>query len=161
MRAVWAALAAVDVGTVPSSPEVLLADDLGSWLGAPAGKSSQQLWTRLRVATLGAIWQVRCERDAGSLQQGVSLARRAATLALSSVEAGIWRDWARAGDVAPASLPSMCAAWFRGFDVSITLEAFKQMWATPAYFCEVQEQQGHQPQLVLRLGGPLCPPLPD
>ena len=161
MRATWAALAGIDPGLVPSDAEVLLADNLEGWEDAPAGKPARRLWTRLRVATLGAIWQARCERDADGLLPGTTLARRAASLALASVEGSIRRDWARAVDVAPSALPPFCAAWFRGIDLTITLKAFKERWAVPGYFCEVVELGGHQPSLEIRLGGPLCPSLPD
>jgi hypothetical protein len=159
LREVWAALAQVPLDSVPCSAEVLLADRLDSWPDAPAGKGARQLWTRLRVATLGAIWQARCERAAGRLG-GPSLARRAATLALRSVVGGIQRDWARARGVDLASVPAMCAAWFRGFDASIPLESFKQSWASPPFFCEVEEVQGLPPQLLVHLGAAHCPPLP-
>jgi len=161
MREVWAHLADVSIGLVPAGADVLLADNLDSWPDAPVGKPARQLWTRLRVATLGAIWQARCERDAGGLLPGVSLARRAATLALDSVRGAILRDWSRAEGVAPAALPSMCAAWFRGFDASITLQAFKQQWAVPEFFCSVQEDDGFPPTLEIHLGGPDFPLLPD
>jgi hypothetical protein len=161
MRATWAALAGTDPGLVPSDAQVLLADHLEGWEEAPVGKPAQQLWTRLRVATLGAIWQARCERDAEGLQPGTSLARRAASLALASLEGAIRRDWARAVNVTPSSLPSFCAAWFRGIDLTISLKAFKERWAEPGYFCEVVEAGGHHPKLVLLLGSPPCPPLPD
>jgi hypothetical protein len=160
MRETWAALAGIDPGLVPSNAEVLLVDNLEGWEEAPVGKPAQQLWTRLRVATLGAIWQARCERDAEGLQPGITLARRAASLALASVEGAIRRDWARAVEVAPSNLPPFCAAWFRGIDLTISLEAFKERWAEPGYFCEVTEVGGHQPSLEIFLGGPLCPPLP-
>jgi exonuclease III len=159
MREVWASLAHVPLASVPSSAEVLLSDRLDSWPDAPVGKGARRLWTRLRVATLGAIWQARCERGAAGLG-GLSLARRAATLALGSVLGGIQRDWARAGGLDTASLPAACSAWFRGLDVSMRLESFKQLWASPDYFCEVVEEEGSPPQLVIRLGDAACPPLP-
>ena len=82
-------------------------------------------------------------------------------MALASVQSGIRRDWARAAGAAAASdLPSMCAAWFRGFDCSISLQDFKDRWATPAYFCHVEEAEGLPPSLVVHLGGPACPALP-
>jgi hypothetical protein len=55
----------------------------------------------------------------------------------------------------------MCAAWFRGFDASITLQAFKQQWAVPEFFCSVQEDDGFPPTLEIHLGGPDFPLLPD
>jgi hypothetical protein len=159
LRGTWAALAGIDPVLVPSTADVLLADNPGGWEDAPVGKPAQRLWTRLRVAMLGAIWQARCERDADGLQPGATLARRAAALALASVEGAIRRDWARAVDVAPSDLPSFCAAWFRGLDLTISLKAFKERWAQPAFFCEVHEEGG-PPTLEIHLGGPLCPPLP-
>lgn len=160
MRAVWAAVAGVDVDLVPSDAGVLLADDLAGWPDAPASKSALRLWTRLRVATLGSIWQARCERDAGGLHPGVSLASRAASLALGSLLEAIRRDWSRIVGAAPAPLPSMCAAWLRGFDSSITLAAFKQQWASPEFFCCVHEVGGFPPALEVHLGGPGFPALP-
>ena len=160
MRGTWAALANVDIHMVPVDADVLLADDLSGWPSAPASTQAQRLWTRLRVATLGGIWQARCERDGSGLEQGVTLARRAATLALHSVQGAILRDWARAANVAPCDLPSYCAAWLRGFDVSITLPAFKSRWAVPEFFCNVVEQPGQPPKLEVHFGGPLCPALP-
>ena len=159
MRATWAALAGIDISLVPSDARVLLADQLDGWEEAPEGKPAQRLWTRLRVATVGAIWQARCERDANSLPPGTSLARRAASQALAAVVGAIHRDWARAVDVAPSPLPTVCAAWFRGIDLSISLGAFKERWAEPGFFCEVEEA-GAQPSLEIHLGGPACPPLP-
>ena len=161
MRGTWAALAKVDIQMVPADAEVLLADDLSGWPSAPAGAQALRLWTRLRVATLGAIWQARCERDDGGIRAGVTLARRAATLALRSVEGAILRDWARADSVAPCDLPGYCAAWLRGFDVSITLRAFKRRWAAPAFFCSVTALPGQKATLEVHIGGPLCPALPD
>jgi hypothetical protein len=160
MRETWAALAGIDISLVPSSAEVLLADQLHSWEDAPVGRPAQRLWTRLRVATIGAIWQARCERDASSLPPGTTLARRAASLALAAVVGAIHRDWARAADVASVPLPPFCAPWFRGLDLSISLKAFKEQWAGCAFFCEVDEVEGHLPSLEVHLGGPLSPSLP-
>ena len=160
LRETWAALANVDPSSVPSSAAVLLADNIDSWKGGPAGKQAQQLWSRLRVAVLGAIWQARCERDEGSLQPGVSLARRAASLALDSVGGGLRRDWDRVAQAQPADLPPVCAAWFRGFDLALPLKKFEQVWATPPIFCQMKEEAGLPPALEIFLGGPACPPLP-
>ena len=160
MRETWAALAELDITSAPTDAEVLLGDNLDSWEEAPASKPAQRLWTRLRVATLGAIWQARCEREAEGLPPGSSPARRAASLALGAVEGAIRRDWARVADVAPTPLPPLCAAWYRGLDLSISLKAFKEQWAEPGFFCEVLED-GRQPKLTIHLGGPRCPPLPE
>ena len=161
LRATWAALADLDVSLVPSGSQVLLVDTLGGWEEAPVGMPAQRLWSRLRVATLGAIWQARCERDAAGLPPGITLARRAASLALAAVEGAIHRDWARVAAVAPAPLPPFCVAWFRGLDLSISLSDFKERWTEPGFFCEVHEEDGPLPTLEVHLGGPLCPPLPE
>jgi hypothetical protein len=81
-------------------------------------------------------------------------------LAQAAVAGAIRRDWARAVDVAPSSLPSLCAAWYRGLDLAISLSAFKEEWAEPGFFCQVHEVAGQKPTLELLLGSPLCPPLP-
>jgi hypothetical protein len=160
MRATWAHLTDINISLVPSDADVLLYDNLDGWEDAPAGKAAQRLWSRLRVATLGAIWQARCERDADGLPPGTTLACRAASLAQAAVAGAIRRDWARAVDVAPSSLPSLCAAWYRGLDLAISLSAFKEEWAEPGFFCQVHEVAGQKPTLELLLGSPLCPPLP-
>jgi hypothetical protein len=74
---------------------VLLADDHDGWPEGdrPPSADAYQLWTRLRVALLGAIWQVRCARDEGG--GTAPLAFRAVTMAVNSLLDAIRRDWLR------------------------------------------------------------------
>ena len=64
----------------PRTARVLLADDLEGWPGRPMGVGAVRSWTRLRVAVLGVVWRVRCDRQGH--HRGASFARRAVLLAL-------------------------------------------------------------------------------
>ena len=79
--------------TPPRSARVLLADDLSGWPDCPADPAALKMWTRLRVAVMGAIWQVRCARDDG--RSGESFARRVVHLAVLHLVRAIRRDWKR------------------------------------------------------------------
>lgn len=145
----WQALSGT---AVPRTPEVLLADDPRAWPGGPAEDSAAyRLWTRLRVATLGAIWQTRCTR--GSL--GVrSFASVAAGLAMDTVVGALRRDWLRTQrDVREMDSGGFCRDWWRGFDVRLTEEDFIDQWAAPPFLCRVQQQAGRRSQLVVLLSG--------
>ena len=71
--------------TVPRTAQVLLADDPDGWPEGerPPSVPAYQLWTRLCVALLGAIWRVRCAGDEGD--GTTPLALRAVTMALDSL----------------------------------------------------------------------------
>jgi exonuclease III len=124
----------------PLTAAVLLADDLSGWAGAPEAQSQKKLlraWTRLRVAVIGAIWRVRCDRCAGGLR-GVSLARRAVLLALDSITGAIRRDWQRTEeDITMVDDGFFCVNWWRGFDAERDKEWFFDQWASPPTLCKV------------------------
>lgn len=127
---------------VPRSARVLLLDDLDAWLDRPADRHVLQLWTRLRVALLGAIWQVRCSRDAAP----GSFARRAVLLALEHLLGAIQRDWARTqGDIRHLDAGGFCVDWWRGVDVVLPVSAFVEQWARPPLFCRVHSVLPSQP----------------
>ena len=146
----------------PQTAALLLADDPAEWPEAAEDTQGYQLWTRLRVATLGAVWSLRCQRSAEG--EG-SFARRAVSLAISTVVSAIERDWRRSqADVRRIDNGDFSRDWWRAVDASSTIGAFATQWATPAFLCEVV---GDKParrgdpddrQLVLRLSlaGP-CP----
>jgi Reverse transcriptase (RNA-dependent DNA polymerase)/Ring finger domain len=123
----------------PRTARVLLADDPDGWPEEerPANKQTYQLWTRLRVAMLGAIWRVRCSRDEGG--DGVTFARRATTMAVESLLDAIKRDWLRTQlDVRELDGGSFCQDWWRGFDVRLKVDDFIEDWAAGGFFCEVR-----------------------
>jgi hypothetical protein len=156
----WASLAHE---VVPRCSRVLLADDIDAWPGRPPDLGSQRLWTRLRVAVLGAIWHVRCSRAA---VPGMSFARRVVHLAVQHLLEAIRRDWSRTqGDVRLADAGAFCVDWWRGVDLAMRPEVFVAQWASPPLFCRVVTaplQEGvHAPvqlELLLGLGFPV--PLP-
>jgi hypothetical protein len=130
--ATWALLTHA---VVPRCPRVLLADDIEVWPGRPPDPGSLRLWTRLRVAVLGAIWQVRCSRDTAP---GVSFARRVVRLAVQHIVDAIRRDWSRTlGDIRLADAGAFCVDWWRGVDMALRPEIFAVQWATPPLFCRI------------------------
>lgn len=139
----WAALSGG--APPPLTAGVLLADDLSGWAGAPtAMEKNKELraWTRLRVALIGAIWRVRCNRSAGGLL-GDSLARRAVHLALDSVTGAIRRDWQRTEeDITTADDGVFCVDWWRGVDTEREKEWFSEQWALPPLLCAVHAAPG-------------------
>ena len=134
---------------VPASAEVILLDDPRGWEGAhpPANAATYRLWTRLRVAVLGAIWQRRCEREdafagggmVGEDAGGASFAHRVASLAVDSVVAALQRDWMRTQEDITAldGGGPVATGWWRGCDTSMTVDRFKELWATPPVLCTV------------------------
>ena len=74
---------AVPPDMTPRLASVLLADDLSSWPHAPHDPGALKMWTRLRVTTLGAIWQTRCARADGRASES-SFARQAVSLAVAN-----------------------------------------------------------------------------
>lgn len=132
----WRRLTGQDV---PRTARVLLADDPDGWPEAARPNSARafQLWTRLRVATLGAIWRVRCARDEGG--GGVTFAHKAVTMAASSLLEAVKRDWLRTkSDVRELDDGAFCKDWWRGFDVMQSVDGFIEDWASPPILCEVQ-----------------------
>jgi len=120
----------------PCMPLVLLCDDPRAWPAAP-GRQAFQLWTRLRVATLGSIWRLRCAR-ARPDGDTRSLAHRAVKDAIRTVVDAIRRDWARTqSDVRYDDEGDLDRDWWSAVDVSLDPRRFKAMWATPAILCNV------------------------
>ena len=161
LRDTWAQL--TQQPPVPRSAQVLLADDLEAWPGHPTEAGALALWTRLRVAVLGAIWELRCFRPA----DGGSFARQAVSLALQHVLGALGRDWARTqGDVRHLDAGGFCMDWWRGVDTALTVAQFQQQWATPPLLCQVLGPGPPLPgspdtrtlELLLRPGHPV--PLP-
>ena len=151
MRRVWHRLAGV---LPPASPALLLADDFAAWPGGPQSPGEQQLWTRLRVATLGAAWHTRCRREEGG-QLVHSFARTAAARALGHLTYGIRLDWRRVQSPLAQQYPDLGRDWWSGVDHPRTVGSFEESWASPPVLCSL-EGDG----LVVRLEGDLMPPLP-
>ena len=132
MLGTWHRLAGVKL---PRAPELILADDPSHGWPVGAGRPAFRLWTRLRGATLGAIWQARCSR--GTYQ--ASFARHAVTLAVDSLLQAIRRDWRRTQED-PRLLDNgaFCNDWWRGFDARLKVGDFERQWALPPIFCGLE-----------------------
>ena len=161
MLATWLSLTG---DSAPRTGACLLADDQQGWAtGADAALLAQ--WTRLRVATLGAIWQVRCSRLAAP--PGLSFSRRVVKLVISSIVDAIKRDWWRTGsDTDLRDSLAFSRDWVRGTDISSSTAAFVASWAAPPVFCRLvgappaAGSSGEQELKVLlgREGAPAIPP---
>ncbi|KAG1678534.1 hypothetical protein FOA52_014568 [Chlamydomonas sp. UWO 241] len=129
----------------PLTAAVMLADDMSGWSGAPVAKAKKKelrAWTRLRVTVIGAIWRVRCDRQASGLL-GDSLALRVVRLALDSVTGAIRRDWQRTEeDITMVDDCFFCVDWWRGFDAERDKDWFCSRWATPPLLCAVLAAPG-------------------
>ena len=139
----------------PRTAAVLLADDINAWPAdtRPSDARTLDLWTRLRVNVIGAIWRVRCLRSETNLRDQ-SLARRAITIAVDSIVEAIQRDFQRTqGDLRDMENTggNFCSSWWRGRDTKMAIGAFQKIWARPAYFCSV-EGPADDRRLQLHLG---------
>ena len=135
----WAAL--TGRAAPPRSAAVLLADDLRAWtVDSPVEEPRLlALWTRLRVAVIGSIWQARCARDQGRLRD-ISPARLAILLAVKQLRGAIERDWLRVSqDIRTLDNGFFCADWWRGVDPQLSIEKFNLSWAFGSIFCSVTE----------------------
>lgn len=161
LAATWHALTGMEA---PLSAEFILADNpAAGWPGCGQDKWLLAQWTRLRVATLGSIWRVRCLAEEGAAPPG-GLARAAARMATESLCAAVARDWARVeGNVRSLDASTFSANWWRGPAVDITVGQFRKQWAAqnrPPVFCTVTEPQPGRYELAMRLGVGTPTPLP-
>jgi hypothetical protein len=112
----------------PDAALILVADDQRAW--APADPRHAKLWTRLRLATMEAVWGLRSERSA---YQGSSLAAVAAVRAARCIQRAMERDRLRVqGDIRQRS--GACTQWFRGRDPSLSEEEFEGIWGPAGVF---------------------------
>jgi len=154
LLATWAHLTGAD--PPPRNHAVLLLDDAAAWPGGPAtGTAERRLWTRLRVATLGSIWELRTERRAGGGDAELTLARAAAQRALDTVLTALHRDWRRSRSAWFSQYPDLGRDWWRGLVDVTTEEHFRDQWTKPPHFAAVDD--GH---LVVKIGAEGSPALP-
>jgi hypothetical protein len=151
LRETWRSLSGVET---PCSARLLLADDPEGWDGVNA-PGTLQLWTRLHVATLGAIWQARCTRD----HDPRSLAHRAALMAMDSVVGAIKRDRARTSlDIRRLDGGDFPRDWWSNTDVQLSLQRFCAEWTCPPMLCDVDGAGRLQLKLSSMGPVPLPPP---
>ena len=149
---VCSVFAAVAGGAAPPpSPAVLLADDGVEW---EPPQSLAHLWTHLRLSYLHAVWQLRARRSLAG-KAFVPAAVCGATLA--AVRGAIRRDFVCATcDL--RRLGGAYAEWFRGRDLSITLDEFADRWARGGVLCMVPDAAC--PRLQVRFSLSLPVPAP-
>ena len=138
---------------------ILLGIPSAGWLGCGEDGWVLQQWTRLRVATLGAIWRVRCEAACGR-RDPAGLARQAVRMATQMLVDAIQRDWARAaGNATSLTTDELTAAWWHGSDISTSVARFARSWArgTAPVFCAFSDDRR---EIVMRLGRDLPVPAP-
>src|SRR4029079_16390480 len=122
LRETWHRLTGVPV---PRTAQVMLADDVRGWPLAPSDADAYRMWTRLRVATLGAIWRVRCARD--EEQSSAAFAHKAVSMAVDSLVTAIQRDWRRTQeDVRTIDAGACCTDWWRGLDGLTKVSTFEK-----------------------------------
>ena len=130
-------------GPPPCCPRVLLGDEHAVWRPEPR---LQHCWTHLRVSFLHSVWQLRARRSrAGRPFCPATVC--AATVA--AVRAAIQRDWLRASEDLQR-LPGTYSEWFRGRNVHISTDKFKQRWASGGCLCTVGAGAGGAARLELR-----------
>jgi len=164
MLATWQHLSGL---AAPRTARVLLADDPDGWPGWPTDIHVSQLWTRFRVATIGAIWHTRKAHQAAAVHHG-SFARQAATLALTSLTDSIQRDWTRTQvEVQALDDGAFCSDHWRGFKGKLPMGDFINEWAKhPGIFCKVvgdppddsQQDDARSLEMLISPSGPV--PLP-
>jgi hypothetical protein len=126
---------------VPRTVAVILLDDLAAWPDHPRDQRLLKMWTRLRVTTLGAIWQTRAAR--AERRDERPFAGRAINLTIHTLCEAIKRDWARTQqDMRMLDDGSFCSAWWRGFDARLTPEKFEEQW--PPVFHKIRNQAPDQ-----------------
>ena len=104
----------------PASAAVFLGGDYRVW---DPGTSHTELWTRLRLATLHAIWGAARQRRKGV----VSLSSAIAVKIVFGLRRSMWRDWQRTQEDIRLHT-SMLSDWLRGRDPCISVEQFQALW---------------------------------
>ena len=103
-----------------ASAAVFLGGDYRVW---DPGTSHTELWTRLRLATLHAIWGAARQRRKGV----VSLSSAIAVKIVFGLRRSMWRDWQRTQEDIRLHT-SMLSDWLRGRDPCISVEQFQALW---------------------------------
>lgn len=139
----WQALTGL---SAPTTAAFIIADiPSEGWPGCGEDKWLLEQWTRLRVATIGAIWRVRSLAAEGGCEPAC-MPRTAARMAAESVRAAIARDWARAKlDVRALDTAAFPPHWWGGTGVTLSQSRFEDRWARPgrpAVFCTVHAAPG-------------------
>ena len=125
----------------PHDARVILMDDDRVWkpLVAP------RLWQLLRLAVLAAIWRARSSRIQYQSEAGGDLAPAAIAAAERDISMAINRDWTRTRLLDALSAGRVLQCNFSGRDASLSLEAFKELWACNGVLCQVSTATASRP----------------
>ena len=103
-----------------ASAAVFLGDDTRVW---DPGTEYGDLWTRVRLATLHAIWSAACLRRKGVVRNSASIAAKI----VWDLRGAMDRDWQRTQEDVRLHA-SILSDWLRGRDTCISREHFQHMW---------------------------------
>ena len=121
----------------PACPRVFLGDEASVWAPDPVLRF---LWTRLRLACLHAVWQLRARR---SLTDQPFDATAVCGTIVAALRAAICRDWTRATHDM-RRMDGVYAEWFRGRGASLTMDCFQQRWTSGGALCVADVAGGLQ-----------------
>lgn len=115
---------AVTRGSPPlATAAVFLADDQHIW---DPGTSFRDLWTRIRLNTLYAIWVAANRRRGGVVSNPASIVARI----IFSLRGSMSRDFLRTHEDIRLHA-GVLSDWLRGRDSAISLDHFQSLWGPP------------------------------
>lgn len=129
----------------PWDPRVILADDQRVWRPGTTVED-QLLWQRLRLTTLYHVWRARSSRHRFEDGSG-DLTAAVVGGAAADISASIRRDWARTRMAETMEEAGGAYLYSSRRNLSITVDAFKAMWARRGVLCNVS---GQPSTMVLR-----------
>ena len=122
----------------PWDTRVILADDQRVWRPGST-KEDQLLWQRLRMTTLYHVWRARCSRHRYE-DGGGDLTAAVVGGAAADISASIRRDWARTRMADTIEEAGGAHLYSSRRNLSITVDAFKALWARRGVLCSVSGQ---------------------
>lgn len=162
MLDLWAAL-------TPGAPQpprddalLLLGDrqetEGGNWRPQPGHEA---MWTRLRVAWLGAAWEARCSQlslPGVPAMPAQARARATAEALLARLTSAARLHWRRVESDVRRLSAAYPSTWFRGRDPALALDTFLEEWGMGGRFCDAAVDPA--PRLVFRVTADEPAPMP-
>ena len=137
----------------PLAASVLLADDDSVW--QPSAEL-RPLWTRLRLATLHALW---CAAGKARQGSGPTSVRTIAASVVASCRQLMISHWFRVG-LHRAAL-GVCPQWLLSRDPSLSTPQFTDWWCARGVLCRVIVYAGSRPKMQILFSDTHPVPLPD
>ena len=151
----WAAV--TDLSPPPLALSLLLADDQRQWR-PPAGL--QEMWTRLRLATIFAIHAQAQARRRGRVSNAPSVAAQV----VGALRGAILRDWSRVateGGIQGLAAGVCCSTWLRGRHPLLPMADFVRLWGHRNILAQVLDSSsGGRPHMSIRLSVSHPVPIP-